>query len=299
MKKEANNFLFYTLLFIAMVFWGASWVNAKFLSEFISAQEFIVYRYGIATLSLILVMLMMRLSFKISLRNFILAFISAIFLITYSIFYFDGVKYGEAGLGGAFVTTLTPILTFSLSSLFIHRFFRIRDIFALILGAIGVLLILNIFTFSLDDVLNKANLYFILASLSWTIMTLNNTNLKDIDPLAFTLYSYICVFILSIFITDFNSGNIFEFNSTFWINLLVVSIGSTTFATSIYFISITKLGASKASSFIFLVPFSAIFLSFLFLNEEIYIGTIIGTVLTIIAVSILNNISWSIFAKSK
>ncbi len=292
MQKETSSFLFYFYLVLAMFFWGFSWVNAKFLSEFISAQELIVYRYGITVFTFMPVLFFLKLSFKINLKSFILALISSIFLITYSIFYFDGVKYGTAGLGGAFVTTLTPILTFIISSLFIHRFFRIRDMFALVLGMIGVLLILNILTFTLNEILVKSNLYFIFASLSWTIMTLNNTKLKNMNPLVFTFYVYLCVFILSIFITDFDGGNIFEFNSTFWINLLIVSVGSTTFATSIYFISIEKLGAGKASSFIFLVPFNAIFLSFLFLDEPIYIGTIIGTILTIIAVSILNNISW-------
>ena len=274
-----------------MLFWGASWVNAKFLSEFISAQELIVYRYGITVLTLIPVLLFLKLSFKINFKNFIVALVSSVFLITYSIFYFDGVKYGTAGLGGAFVTTLTPILTFILTAIFINKFFRMRDVFALILGVIGVLLILNIFTFTIDDILVKSNLYFILASASWSIMTLNNTKLRAINPLIFTFHTYICVFVLSIFITDFNSGNIFEFNYIFWTNLLILSIGGTTFATSIYFISITKLGADKASSFIFLVPFSAIFLSFLFLGERVYIGTIAGTILTIIAIFILNHAS--------
>jgi drug/metabolite transporter (DMT)-like permease len=38
------------------------------------------------------------------------------------------------------------------------------------------------------------------------------------------------------------------------------------------------------------VPFNAIFLSWIFLDEPIYISTIIGTALTVIAVYILNNI---------
>ena len=297
MKKTTNNFVFYLLLFIAMIFWGASWVNAKILGDFISARELIVYRYGISVLTLIPVIFFLKLSYKINLKNLLIAFISSVFIICYSILMFNGVKYGTAGLGGAFVTTVAPILTFILSVLFIHRFFRKRDILALILGVLGILLILNIFTLTLNDIFVKSNLYFILASLAWSIMTLNNTRFKDIHPLVFTLYLYICVFVLGIFITDFDSGNIFEFNASFWINLLVVSIAGTTFATSTYLIAITKFGASRASSFIFLVPFNAIFLSYLFLDEPIYISAMFGTVLTIIAVSILNNISWISFKK--
>lgn len=49
--------------------------------------------------------------------------------------------------------------------------------------------------------------------------------------------------------------------------MFIISVLSTTFATSIYFAATTKIGANEASSFVFLVPFNAIFLSFLFLDE--------------------------------
>ena len=50
----------------------------------------------------------------------------------------------------------------------------------------------------------------------------------------------------------------------------------------------SNIGTSQASAFIFLVPFFAITLSNIFLDEEIYITTILGTILTIIAVYTLN-----------
>jgi drug/metabolite transporter (DMT)-like permease len=103
--------------------------------------------------------------------------------------------------------------------------------------------------------------------------------------------------ILSIIITPFESGNIFDFDTTFWLNLLLMSVGSTTFATSIYFVAITKIGANEANSFIFLVPFNAIFLSYIFLDEYIYLSAIVGVVLTIIAVWILNKIAIPKFVK--
>ena len=70
-----------------------------------------------------------------------------------------------------------------------------------------------------------------------------------------------------------------------------------TFATSVYFIGVEKLGTNEVSSFIFLVPFFAIIFSIIFLEEKVHITTIIGVILTIIAVKILNNIT--IFKKKK
>ena len=87
------------------------------------------------------------------------------------------------------------------------------------------------------------------------------------------------------------------FNWIFWSNILFVSVVSSTFATSVYFIGIEKLGTNEVSSFIFLVPFFAISLSVIFLKEQISYSIILGTILTLIAVKILNNIK--IFKKKE
>ena len=277
-------------MIIAMTAWGASWVIAKVLSDYITAQELIFYRYLITTITLVPVLIYLKQSFKINVKTLLLALVASIFLVIYSIFFFNGTKFGTAGLGGAFVTTLTPILTFVLLVSFFKKEFVKKDIFALILGAIGVMTILNIWSFSMKDILVISNLYFVYACIAWSFLTVTNSKLKEINPLVFTFYLYVITTIIGYFITPFESGNIFEFNTLFWVNLIIISVVSTTFATSIYFVAITKIGANEASSFIFLVPFNAIFLSYIFLDEPVYLTTIVGTILTIIAVSILNKV---------
>lgn len=283
----------------AMTAWGASWVNAKVLSDYITAQELIFYRYFVTTITLFPLLIILRKSLKIDLKTLFLALLASIFLVVYSIFFFNGTKLGTSGLGGAFVTTLTPILTFVLLVSFFGKKFVKKDIFALILGAIGVATILNIWIFSLEQILVTANLYFIYASFAWSFLTITNSKLKSIGHLIFTFYVYIFTTIIGFFITPFESGNILSMDWIFWLNFLSISIVSTTFATSIYFVAITKLGANEASSFIFLVPFNAIFLSWLFLDEPIYITTIIGTILTITAVSMLNSVQLPKFLRRK
>jgi len=285
-----NKNIFYILMVIAMTSWGASWVSAKILSEYITAQELIFYRYFITVITLAPVLIYMKKSFKIDIKTLALALLASIFLVVYSIFFFDGTKYGTPGLGGAFVTTLTPILTFVLLVSFFGKKLLKKDIFALILGAVGVATILDIWSFELKDILVISNLYFIYASFSWSFLTITNSKLKSIEHLVFTFYIYIFTTVIGYFITPFESGSVFDFDYIFWINFLLISVVSTTFATSIYFVAISKIGTNEASSFIFLVPFNAIFLSWVFLDEPIYLNTIVGTIMTVVAVSILNNI---------
>jgi drug/metabolite transporter (DMT)-like permease len=74
----------------------------------------------------------------------------------------------------------------------------------------------------------------------------------------------------------------------FWGNLLFASIITTTLATTVYFFATAKIGAEKASSFIFTVPFSAALSSFLILGEKIEWPTIVGGFIGILAVWMIN-----------
>ncbi len=298
-NMKTSNLLFYILMALAMVSWGSSWINAKVLSNYINANELIVYRYIITSITMIPVLIYFKESFKIDIKSLALSFGASIFLIFYSIVFFLGTKYGTAGVGGAFVTTFAPIVTFLLLALFFKKTIKTKDFIALFLGAIGVMTILNIWQFELNQIFTKANLYFILAAIFWPVLTIISSKSNKIKAIVFSFYMYIITTVLSLFFTDFSSGNIFNFDIIFWINLLNISVISTTFATSIYFIAVSKLGTKEASSFIFLVPFNVILLSNIFLDEPIYFTTILGTILTISAVWTLNNVKLPKFTKKK
>ena len=77
-------------------------------------------------------------------------------------------------------------------------------------------------------------------------------------------------------------------DAVFWGNMFFSSSITTAGATTFYFVATSKLGAGKASSFIFLVPFSAALGSWIFLNEVPQVHSIIGGFLGIAAVYILN-----------
>lgn len=201
-----------------------------------------------------------------------------------------GTKYGTASLGGAFVTTLIPINTFLILVLFFKRPISKYDGFALILGAVGVMSILGVWHLSIDDIFVKHNGLFVIASLLWPILTLVSARATKVSPIVFTFYMYTFTAILSVPLMEPISLQSEYLDGIFWLNLLSLAFISTTFATTVYFLGIETLGAREVSAFIFLVPFAAIGLSALFLGEKISFWMIAGTVLTIIAVAMLNHI---------
>ena len=275
-----------------MVAWGGSWVNVKVLGQYISAYEMIFLRFSITAITMVPIIVWLGHSFKIDKKSFFLASLVAITLILYNKYYYLGTKFGTASLGGAMVTSMIPILTFIFMALLGSRKVSSKDIFALVLGAVGVLTMLHIWTFDLQHLLVIQNLYFLLAAISWAIMTIISAKSTKISPIVFTFYMYLVTIVLDgVFFVDISAIAFSSFDTIFWINTILISLAASTFSNTIYFLGIEKLGAAEVSSFVFLVPFSAIILSAIFLGEKLDIFIILGTILSLYAVKLLNNIT--------
>jgi drug/metabolite transporter (DMT)-like permease len=288
-----NKNTFYPLLILSMIFWGIAWVNTKILTAYVNEYELVFLRMGICFLSMFPIIYFSNLSFKINLKSFYLILIASVFLVLYSIVFFLGVQHGTPGFGGALVTTLIPINTFILIALINRKTISLKHSFALILGGFGVLTMLNVWNFNPNEIFSKDNIYFLMASILWPLLTIVSAKDSKTNGLVFTFYVYvISTFVVYLFFVD---NSVFEkvasFDTTFWLNMFMITILSTTFATSIYFIAIAKIGTKEATTFIFLVPASAMISSAIYLGEEISFNTILGTICTIIAIYILNNLS--------
>ncbi|WP_457606428.1 DMT family transporter [Nitratifractor sp.] len=280
--------LFYGLMVLAMLGWGASWVHVKYLSGFLSIHEIIFWRYLLTALSMLPILYFLGLPLRIDRPTLLNALLAALIMILYTWLFIAGTKLGTAGLGGAFVTTLIPILTFALVALLRRQRLSGRQIAALALGALGVATILNIWSFRAEEIFRLENLYFILAAMSWAVLTIVSARASRMHPLVFSFWLYALVTLMEgLFLTDFSHPIL----SQSWmvdINLLLLALFSTTFATSIYFVGSQKIGADRISSFTFLVPFSAIGLSALFLGEVINMEMIVGTIMAVVAIRMLN-----------
>ena len=291
--KRHNNNLFYLLMLLAMMGWGMSWVSVKILGRYINEYEMIFFRFGITAVTMIPIILRMGHSFGITLREFGIVLLASLSFFAYMKYFFLGVKLGTASLGGAFVTTMIPIMTFVLLALMGSRKVTRRELGALILGGVGVLTILGVWNKTLSEILVIHNLYFVLAAFLWALLTIISSRNRTLSVLVFTFYLYGITVVLDLLLfVDLSAIDWGSFDGTFWLHIGLISLLSTTFANTVYFIGIERLGAGEVSSFVFLVPFAAIGLSILFLGERISIWMIIGTVMTLFAVKILNNIKF-------
>ena len=82
--------------------------------------------------------------------------------------------------------------------------------------------------------------------------------------------------------------DVFKFDWIFWMNFLVISALSLGFGTTIFFLATMKIGSHKTSSFMYVVPISAVGFSVLFLGEPLALSTILGGGFAIFGVYLVN-----------
>ena len=273
-----------------MATWGLSWTNGKILSQYCSSSILAFWRFFLSSIFMIPVLIFTKNNFTVPSDGIKYIIIGSTLIFSYNIFFFMGSNLGFANVGGVFVPTLNPIITFILSIIIFREIIYKKDIIGLIFGICGGIIVLEAWTLSYSQMTANGNLYFLLASISWGIMSIvSGKSHKALATLTFSFWVY---FISSIFCFIMNINNdvliVLDFDLIFWLNLILLSIGAQVFGTTFYFIATTKLGPSKASSFIFIVPITAPIFSMIFIGEKLEISTIIGGIMTMTAVYLIN-----------
>ena len=280
------------LMVLAMFTWALAAIAAKVLSNYISENEVVVYRYFLAAASMVPILLFMGLSFKIEWRSLALAALIAVLTIANVRFYFMGIDLGTAGLGSALVTVLIPMIVYLLMLFSKQDKTPVKDWLALIWGGIGVLFMMNVTALSIDEFLSGANVYFVMAALCWALISITGAWLKNTHVLTFSFY--VCLFTFSIdwFVSfDASLSTLLEMDRYFWFSILTVSVLSTTIASTIYYVGIRVLGSKRCSSYSLLTPFFAIAMGALFFGEVLSLQNAIGTLMAVSALLVLQSVN--------
>ena len=158
------------------------------------------------------------------------------------------------------------------------------------LGFIGGLIMLEVGFISSETFFSKGNTFYILASLIWAFVTmLSQASHKYLHPVH---YSFAIAFIGTI-IAFFGTLHVdlmivFSQGLSFWIALVFLGIFGQTIATTIYYIASGRLGSSQASSFMFIVPLTALLLANLILDEALETHILIGGAISLLSVYLIN-----------
>jgi len=170
--------IFYFLLFFAMLAWGETWISTKILNRYLNSQELIFWRYLFTKIGMIFILNILKINFKESKKELLLALLCTTILVIYNNTFFLGTKYGLASFGGVFVTTINPILTFLFVALLNKKLFSKIEIIGLFIGIIGAIFMLKLWNLDFNKIFSLGNIYFLLAAITWPILTILSSKQK-------------------------------------------------------------------------------------------------------------------------
>jgi drug/metabolite transporter (DMT)-like permease len=289
-KRISEDNIFLLGMVLSMTCWGFSWASGKVLSGYGAPLTIAFLRFVVTVISLVFILLVMKEKFTISKKGLVDVALAAVFLSFYNYCFFKGLTVGKAGAGGVLVTVLNPIIAYGVTLGLARRKPSQSEFLGLGLGLIAGVVLLKVIT-DPSNVFSTGNIYFLFAAISWAVLsrfTARATRYGSSLSFSFWLYSISTLILLAVCDWGAVASTLQKGDLIFWSNLIFSATITTSLATTFYFIATAKIGASKASSFIFMVPFSAALGSWMFLGEVIEIHTIIGGLLGIGAVYILN-----------
>jgi drug/metabolite transporter (DMT)-like permease len=273
---------------LAMFSWAIAWTNAKIVSEYgLTLYNLVFIRFLLGFLSILPIVIFKKIPFP-KVKDLKYLIIPSFLFFAYNIAFFEGTNYGDAGKGAVLVTTLNPLITVIIMSL-INKEILKKEVIGIILGIIGGIIVMDLYKEGFGAIFDYGNIYFVICALTWGVMTVSiNYAQKIINPYMFICLCYLVVSIISIGYIEIDKFYIATLDFRFYLNFFFVSIGAMSFGTSVYMYYTPVLGPSKASIFIFSVPFIAMATANVFLNEPFTVNIIIGGLLSLYAIYIVN-----------
>jgi drug/metabolite transporter (DMT)-like permease len=218
----------------------------------------------------------------------VLCFLGLIGIAVFDVLQNVGIKQTSSALAGVLLNT-NPLFITALSVIFLGEIVTKNKIVGLGLGFIGMSLVI----FGGQDIRNivetqkfTGNALVILSAGAWAVYsTIGKRSLIDGSPLHLTAGSYVFGTLFSLpLIYLFDVKQQFNIGPVSWgviLYLGAIASGATFF---LWGYALSKLEASRASVYLFMIPVVAVFVGWIFLGEEISPSTIIGGVLVLAGV---------------
>jgi drug/metabolite transporter (DMT)-like permease len=277
-------------LVLCMLIWGLSWPSSKILSTYATPLQLAAIRFILNTITVLGVLLFFKIQLKINTKGLLYLIPAALLLTLYNYLFFNGIKNGMPGAGGVLVTSITPLMTYLLGSVITKKKLTSLQIIGLTIGLCGGLILLQIWN-NASHLLQSGNIYFLFCTITWAVLSrITSVASKFGSPIAFTFWMYAISTIILAGCVHWPTCYVILKNGDFkfWGNLLFNSCINAGGATLFFFYATSQIGASRTSSFTFIVPFSAAIFSYIFFKEILTWPTIVGGALGLIAVYIIN-----------
>ncbi len=286
--------LTYFTLIITMFFWGGTFIAGRALAGTVTPANASFLRFAIASIALLVLTIIIDGKLTIPQKKLwlplLLLGLTGVF--SYNVLFFSGLQHIEAGRA-SLIIALNPLVITLGATLFFREPLNGKQSMGILLSLTGAIFVITNGhpAAVLTSEFGRGEIAMIGCVLSWSAYSLiGRTVLSSLSPLAAVFYSSLIGTLLLLLpaLNDNILGTMSSIGMIDWVSLSYLGVCGTALGFSLYYQAIRKIGATRSSVFINLVPFFSILLSWLILGESIKIIVIVGGLILLAGVSITN-----------
>lgn len=295
--NSIKHFFHNNIMVIATLFFSGAFIAGKFSIAEFPVPSLTFFRFGIAGLTLFVVLIVQGRNLFIPKKEIPVVFLlSLLGMVGYHLFFFSALKYTST-INTSLIAATNPVFTTIFATIFLKEKVNAKTLLGIMFSFIGVLFLITNGNLSILETMsfNLGDLLMLCAILCFsTYFIVLRDVLKRINPFTLTAYVFIfCALILLPFVIYENPMSYLP-NTTIkgWGSLLYMSIFSSVFAYLIQQISVQRIGPVKTSLYINLTPVFSMILAWAILGESITYQKLIATaiILTGVIVTIKSKI---------
>lgn len=277
--------------------WGGTFVAGRLASNQLSPLTNSALRFLIASACFALIMQMRRSWIRPSANSLLYLFLMGLSGVAiYNVCFFAGLKITMASRASLVIAT-NPVCAMLFAVIFLKEkltFNKLSGLFLSLAGAVVVITDGNLAAI-MNEGFGRGELIIFGCVICWVTYTfLSKVAMKTLPPLNTSSYSTFigCIILLVIIFSQSSGNEIFQQISsvqiTSWLALSYLGIFGTVIAYKLYLDAVIEIGPAKAAQYINLIPFFAVALSAIILNEPITMATLLGGSLIFAGIFLVN-----------
>ena len=292
-KKEVglvSNAKIYFLMVLSCFFWGGAFIATKLSTPYIPTFTLTLYRFTIAAIILyFLILYKEKKVYKLTKKDIPIFLVTGIIgMFGYHVLFFTSLRYTTA-INSSLLSASNPIITTLLCISFLKDKVNSKRIIGITLSFIGVLLTISNANLKVFTQLsfNKGDLVMLSAVIVWSCYQVyTKTIIKNYTPMVLIFYSFVfCdIFLIPFVVYENPISFISSIPLSAHLSVIYMGIFPSVVSYVVQQYSIQKLGPSKTSIFINLIPIFSISLSVLILGETFTIIKLFTALLIIAGV---------------
>ena len=291
MRNSKSLILRYLLILLAVIFWGTSFVATKRVLTEINPVTIIALRLLLASVLLLIIAVITKRKFTVSLKNHGNIFILAVIAVFHLWIQVTGLKYTTASNTGWIIGT-APIFMALLAIIFFKEKMSFIQGTGILIAMFGLLLLFGKGDItSIDLVQNKGDLLVLGSAFTWGVYSMVNKKISlSYSPLMTILYLFIMMLIIIVPV-NLNKTvieSVVHLSAIGWGSILFLGLFCSGIAYVIWAYSLRDIESAKVGAFLYFEPLVTVVAAWALLQESVTVLMLISGIIITFGVILVN-----------